>query len=465
MVKKVSLFSVVLVLALMGCSTDGKDAKKVDSSEDFGEYDRSLYKSFLRSEVPVYIDKASNVERRYSFEKIDNKDCTLAEVAEGLVEHYDEDDLFNRVALTGIEYTYLDCGKDGNEELALRMNIDGGESHINYMIVKEFDGKLRTVYCNSQGKMNINDPTVFSEYGYISIGEEKLEWEDLDYYCSDTDGYVDADGKYHYISCTYDDERIDLNNTPGDNADDLHFFKREEVKGINVKEIYRTSPQDFSEIPEDFGSIKVGNDDPEKDYSDYAPDIDRRATEFKYLENEYKDDGIKLYAQNQIDVMIASIEKEAGLTQEIKSGKVLKWTDLDYSEFYKDAEQKNDAGYSLYDRFIEKIRTELKNSDKATFDPNHLGISERLRWEMDSSDYVSGYVQKDIDGDGINELLLGSKRMDRESGEFVENDSNIWDIFTVKEGKLYHLYTYGDEAFEIDYSYFPVDEFHILSEN
>ena len=82
---------------------------------------------------------------------------------------------------------------------------------------------------------------------------------------------------------------------------------------------------------------------------------------------------------------------------------------------------------------------------------------------MDSSDYVSGYVQKDIDGDGVDELLLGSRRMDGRSGEFIENDKNIWDIFTIREGKLQHIYTYGDEDFVIEDFYFPEDEFRTFN--
>ena len=93
--------------------------------------------------------------------------------------------------------------------------------------------------------------------------------------------------------------------------------------------------------------------------------------------------------------------------------------------------------FASYDELIAVISKGLRN-----------GFSEEEQFAMDistcffmnSSDFeILGYIKRDLDGDGVDELILGENAADG-SGPQDGWDSIIYDLFTMKDGKLVHVF-------------------------
>lgn len=103
----------------------------------------------------------------------------------------------------------------------------------------------------------------------------------------------------------------------------------------------------------------------------------------------------------------------------------------------KQFESTKAVDYSAYDELIKKIANGL-NTKFTDDDYANLDVSFAIK--ANYSDYETyGYIKKDLDGDGIDELLLGSTI--KESGETV-----IYDIFTIKDSKLKHVVSGSERA-------------------
>lgn len=83
--------------------------------------------------------------------------------------------------------------------------------------------------------------------------------------------------------------------------------------------------------------------------------------------------------------------------------------------------------YSCYDDLIKKIEKEIKDG-LTREECERLDISDTFWYEPDSVE-TRGYLRRDLDGDGIEELILG-----RNDGGYNE----IYDIYTTKDGELVH---------------------------
>jgi len=97
----------------------------------------------------------------------------------------------------------------------------------------------------------------------------------------------------------------------------------------------------------------------------------------------------------------------------------------------------DEEDYKLYDELLAKISEGLKNNtlNLAALDLADYGIN------VDSSDDTGyGYLIKDLDNNGTKELILGENKY--LEGTLVPAggyDSLIYDIFTLKKGKLIHV--------------------------
>jgi len=90
-----------------------------------------------------------------------------------------------------------------------------------------------------------------------------------------------------------------------------------------------------------------------------------------------------------------------------------------------------------YDELIEKI----VQAERYGFPENEcLEISDEFRFLNEYE--VHGYLLMDLDGDGSDELLLGLNSVD-EADPNESWDSIIYDIFTMKKGRMLHAVTGG----------------------
>lgn len=464
----------LFLLTMTACS--GEKAQQTMDSEETVANDTeaaeekehaNIYKRFLKNEEKVLIDCSGDVGKVFSLKNAEGKELTLSEVVRAVRDSCNAVDEFY-VTLEWTEYAYVDCGKDGNEELALEVNMMGTTWFKECLVIKEIDGRLKMVYGNNikcssdyDGHFNVN------EYGYIESSVDFLHEERRD--------YIDASGNNHYISSdlmvgteeypfVYNGETLDIREKEDepktDDSDNKYGYL---PKGKIHADGYKIYWADLNDTPDNKAddiycgtmtghcfthyyvkSLKWSKHDASADIgSSNAFEEARRFREF------FDQKGLKLCTVDEFDGLIAAKEKEAGLTEEIKNGEKVSWTKLDNTEFFDEKPQETtDVDYGVYDDFICRLKTEIsKESWDSLYDyVEKHGLSDELYpYINDDYDYgiTAGYLQTDIDGDGVDELILGTTSQDTtESGEpwYYNDNDQIYDLFTIRDGKLLHVF-------------------------
>ncbi|WP_049946136.1 RNA polymerase sigma factor [Butyrivibrio sp. WCD2001] len=167
---------------------------EIESSDSNEENDTTLYEKFLHNEERVHINTENDLGYYFSFKNFTKQDYTLDEMVDTIIAFYKEDWMTDRVSLEKIEYTYIDCGNDGDKELAVVIHTPSEEpleSWEEYLIIKNINGTLQTVYSDVAWTRNIIN---LNEYGYIDIygdgGVENSGWDK---------SFIDAEGKRHDV--------------------------------------------------------------------------------------------------------------------------------------------------------------------------------------------------------------------------------------------------------------------------
>lgn len=461
----------LFLLTMTACS--GEKAQQIMDSEETVANDTEaaeekehadIYKRFLKNEEKVLIDCSGDVGKVFSLKNAEGKELTLSEVVRAVRDSCNAVDDFY-VTLDGTEYAYVDCGKDGNEELAIEVNMLGTKRFKECLVIKEIDGHLKTVYgnnikCSSDyaGYFHVN------EYGYIESSDDYLHEERRD--------YIDASGNNHYISSdskvgteeypfVYNGETLDIREKKDepktDDSDNKYGYLPKGKIHADGYEIYWADLNDTPDNKADdiycgtmtghcfthyyVKSLKWSKHDASADIgSSNAFEEARRFREF------FDQKGLKLCTVDEFNGLIAAKEKEAGLTEEIKNGECVSWTKLDNTDFFDEKPQETtDVDYGVYDDFICRLKTEIsEESGDSLYDyVGKHGLSDELYyWINDDCGITAGYLQTDIDGDGVDELILGTTSQDtRENGEpwSYNNDDQIYDLFTIRDGKLLHV--------------------------
>ncbi|MBO4457701.1 MAG: hypothetical protein J5802_08275 [Butyrivibrio sp.] len=93
------------------------------------------------------------------------------------------------------------------------------------------------------------------------------------------------------------------------------------------------------------------------------------------------------------------------------------------------------AEYNSYDEFIESIKKIMDIYENHDYDPHDVEqygrIPYSIYWSIDQHADEFGYIQMDIDGDGVDELLLG-----RIGSEEAPDETDIDNMYTLKDGKV-----------------------------
>lgn len=286
--------------------------EKPDISEDAGipeDGEYAIYQRFLNGDEPLYfredtwfegyIDCRTGTYTSYTFQDI----CGIINLVynsnapmEELVDH--------------ISYAYIDCGADGNAELALLFHDLNDQSLYSagyvILIVKDVDGRLEMCY--------LIDPYYKEDWELINRNGVVTYWcnagtgltrEEL--------GYIDAEGVYNRVYSV---------------MNDYSFFY---VFGY---------ADDFSdEIPEDeFIVLKTyvfesyGQDMKYEEYNLLAPDsgdFEDSEIDFEGISKAVADAAeMVFYSYDEIQKMIADREVELGLTEELKLEEELNWIPL-----------------------------------------------------------------------------------------------------------------------------------------
>ena len=333
-------------------STDGvNNAENADSTEDSGaeaaanaednsavaegdtanaQDSTELYEKFLRNENTVLIKPAVAIDEYYwNLDNLSNMDVTLEGLVNGILSYYTDNNPNCKIKFESAEYAYIDCGNDGNKELALRfVTPEGNETWEEYIIIKAVDGVLETVYANVAWSRSA---LYIGEYGYIfGDGSGGAAYHLFD------KSFIDADGKWHFI---YSDE-----STTGIVAD-----SSVNAYGIEVKIPSNAKLDvDYTLLEFDFNNTEMDRTDDAVTYAKIVEgtvaDYENGYRSYFYSDLEaddsiYEDsnalkklfdkEGLKIYTLSEIDQMIADKEAAEGLTEEVKNGGIADWQPLE----------------------------------------------------------------------------------------------------------------------------------------
>ncbi|MDD4843153.1 MAG: hypothetical protein PHU31_02310 [Anaerotignum sp.] len=290
------------------------------------ELSMKAYEKFLKNETKVSFDRfMPNDDMGEALYK-NGSEYTLLEVLDIVTAYYFKDSKNSKIRY--IDYSYIDCGMDGVNELVLRLNglniYDRDDDSTLVYIIKYIDGELSLCYyyetwARSDSTMN--------EYGYYqSGGSNGVSNHSSDY------GLIDKDGDWQFIVSI--ESEFDINQlTWLDGLGQLPEVAEANgiTGGIELDTIR------FNNDEKAANSDEVGNK--ECLYTFYVYDENMKPIEDAnlYIDSIYKEifDEAKVpfITPDEISTLISEKEKNVGATTEIKEGAEMTWQVLNESMF------------------------------------------------------------------------------------------------------------------------------------
>ena len=290
------------------------------------ELSMEAYEKFMKNETKVSFDRfMPKDDMEEAFCKKGNE-YTLSEVLDIVTAYYFKYSTNKKIKY--IDYSYINCGKDGVNELVLRLNgmdiYDKDDDSTLVYIIKYIDGKLSLSYhyetwARSDSTMN--------EYGYYQSGGSNGAGNHSSDY-----GLIDKDGNWQFIVSI--ESELDINQLAW--SDELgRIPKVAETKGIRGGIELDTIR--FNNNEKAANSVEVGNKEcfytfyvydnnmkPIKDANLYTNSI------YKEIFDEAK---VPFITPDKISALISEKEKRVGATAEIKEGTEMTWKILSGNMF------------------------------------------------------------------------------------------------------------------------------------
>lgn len=290
------------------------------------ELSMDAYENFLKNIEGVSFDRIMPVEA--SFERTDlfkkGSEYTLLEVLDIVTAYYLEYSTNKKIDF--IDYSYIDCGKDGVKELVLRfhgMDIYSGDDDSTLVyIIKHIDGKLSLCYYYETWARS---ESVINEYGYYwSGGSNGASNHGYNY------GLIDKDGNWQSI--VYIEYETDLNQlTYVEGLEQIPVVAgTKELSGNieidTIRFIEKAADSDGAEHYEYYYTYYVYDDNWEliDDDNLYTDSI------YKEIFDEAK---VPIITPEEASKMILEKENKLGATDEILEGADITWKILDGSLF------------------------------------------------------------------------------------------------------------------------------------
>lgn len=219
-------------------------------------------------------------------------------------------------AVSGISYTLLDCGNDGEPELALSVSFDYYyDTMIREYIIKNFDGKLELCYITESFYRYYEG--LNNHYGKITGGGSG----GAAYIVYDV-AYLDANGDYRLVYSAEDSYAALW--TLSDRYPDAVY----EVLGdVDVWETeyflttYSFEPYDENNTEKYYSNQYLCADVSDEFWADF--DVEENKAVIQSILDKA---GVKLYSLAEINELIEKREKELGITEEIMEYEELDWT-------------------------------------------------------------------------------------------------------------------------------------------
>lgn len=172
---KRAIACLAVISILSGCSL------KEESSEE-------MYTAFINGEVEVDVSNVYQLNTDFKISEIASKDDYSLDELDELI--CDNIPYYDKSAKTDIDYEIIDCGEDGQNELLVKMSMNGASQngYCTYLVIKNIDDNLQLKFvCTGDDKY----PVFIDENGYLTEGGSAGACQYNSSY-----GYLDSDVRW-----------------------------------------------------------------------------------------------------------------------------------------------------------------------------------------------------------------------------------------------------------------------------
>lgn len=290
------------------------------------EYSMEVYKKFMENEAKVSFDRFMPKDDMGEAFYKKGSEYTLSEVLDIVTAYYFKYSTNKKIKY--IDYSYIDCGKDGVNELVLRLNgmdkYDTDDDSTLVYIIKYIDGKLSLCYYYETWARS---HSIMNEYGYYqSGGSNGASNHGIDY------GLIDKNGNWQFIVSI--ESELDINQLAW--SEELgQIPKVAETEGITGGIELHTIC--FNNNEKAANSVGVGNKECFYTFYVYDDNMNPIKDTNLYTNSIYKeifDEAlVPFITPDEVSTMISEKEEKVGATAEIKEGIEMTWNTLSGNMF------------------------------------------------------------------------------------------------------------------------------------
>ena len=330
------ILCIILCLSMLLFAACG--AQKSDPAADA----KAAYESFLKGDRKTVFFSSADDRREFTVKELGDALCKDL-IREG-----------NDVFISDVQYAYIDCGLDGVPELA-----------VDYHVTQQYLD---------------NYPDTAIQHYVIRLAGDELEalWYGETYYRTATTinqaGYITSGGSYSAMGHFYEFSLLDKNC-------DMQFLYSADYEMGHSEPLISRFNIDYLELPDEYQHDNDFEGDYEVDtynFTKYMYDDDYSYAEYRannmyvFLDAKgeqaevpepwasfYKEKGIKVYTQNEMQDLITNYLKEVGVGDDIRNAAVPEWKSLEY-DWIREAvipsfEAKYSREYLLDEWYLEGI--------------------------------------------------------------------------------------------------------------
>lgn len=287
------------------------------SDEDRIYFDAEAgYMSFLGGETTAIVISEEDMI-------LEEGEYTLEDLCDRCAAFFREIDMPD--ILKSMEYALIDCGLDGEPELAVCMEFTTSDEYDfakEYLFFKLMDGRIQYITgCNSYYRNEV----WLNRAGMICTSTM------FDYYnMKQKEMMIDANGRNSFVYSTQyvtglEANLIPTNYLPTDVREelDIHFSNLGDSQRMYMLTIYNFLEPPVSDDENDYDEYLRGN---RYVFSDEAGNP---ATPEDEILNLYQENGILIYEENEMNALLEEYKKELGITWEIENAPEIEWTALE----------------------------------------------------------------------------------------------------------------------------------------
>ena len=377
----------------------------------------TAYQEFLEGRRMLHIDDEA-LEALKEIGRLTHLECGALSMKELLKEintdYYEDFKGDNRIAC--IEYAYLDCGKDGSRELAVRFDSKNYRGFQLIFIITFEDEALYLRHALEAWDRNL---VLLNQYGYIwQTGYDSA----VDIIKNET--FVDGSGKTWDIA-------------------ENHLYWRNIHEPEICQKVYGTEEYFFEK-----NYFQIDNKEYRCLFNQEGEDpVDENFIQFKKL---YEQKHGKLYTKAEIEKLLDKRRKELGITEEMSEESDLNWKTVETAEF---KELVREIGLNeAYDQIESGDWSDIHNFDE----------SQTLINVNDMS-----WMRRDLNYDGTPELLclsqesIGNHLPIRFIFTYCNNKAEI--VFTDQKNDSEYYFLGENGNLLCDYGSYAVGKYHSIS--